>query len=153
MAANRVFRSAKEDPRVISDRTVSGALLPCTAVFIGASQLTQATAVSGGRLALLGNRDFFGSTASGFTATDPMLTAYTSGETGLAYLIEPQDEVVWAMAAGTYTNGQELTVAASGRLAAAATGNVVVAHFDQAGATLATGDLADVCVTNFYTKA
>lgn len=153
MAANRVFRSVKEDPRVISDRTVSGALLPCTAVFIGATQLTQATSASGGRLALLGNRDFYGTTASGFTATDPMLTAYTSGETGLAYLLEPTDEVVWAVAAGTYTNGQELTVAASGRLAAASTGNIVVAYFDQAGGTLAAGDLADVCIANFYAKA
>jgi hypothetical protein len=153
MAANRVFRSANENPRVISDRIVSGALLPCTAVFVGATSLTQATAVSGGRLALLGNRDFYGTSASGFTATDPMMTAYTSGETGLAYLLEPQNEVVWAMAAGTYTNGQELTVAASGRLAAAATGNIVVAHFDQAGGTLAAGDLADVCITNFYSKA
>ena len=69
------------------------------------------------------------------------------------YLVEPQDEVVWAMAAGAYTNGQELTVAASGRLAAAASGNVVVAHFDQAGATLSAGDLADVCIANSYTKA
>ena len=153
MAANRVFRSAKEDPRVISDRTVSGALLPCTAVFIGATQLTQATAPSGGRLALLGPRDFYGTTANAMSATEPLLTAYTSGETGLAYLVEPQDEVVWAMAAGAYTNGQELTVAASGRLAAAASGNVVVAHFDQAGATLSAGDLSDVCIANSYTKA
>lgn len=153
MAANRVFRSAQKDPRVISDRTVSGALLPCTAVFVGASQLAQATAVSGGRLALLGNRDFYGTTAAGFTATDPMLTAYTSGETGLAYMVEPGDEVVWAMAAGTYTNGQELTVAASGRLAAATSGTIVFAHFDQAGGTLAAGDLADVCIANSYTKA
>ena len=54
--ANRVFRSAREDARTISDRAVTGALLPCTAVFVGTT-LTQATAVSGGRLALLGDRD------------------------------------------------------------------------------------------------
>lgn len=150
MAGNRIFRGARENPRTISDRTVSGALLPATAVFVGATQLTQATSASGGRLALLGDRDFYGS----FTATtDPLLTPYASGETGIAYLLEPQDEVQWAMAAGTYTNGQELTVAAAGRLAAATTGAVVVAHFDQAGATLAAGALADVCVANFYAKA
>lgn len=151
MAGNRIFRSARENPRTISDRTVSGALLPATAVFVGATQLTQATTPSGGRLALLGDRDFYAQGIS--TATDPLLTPYANGETGIAYLLEPQDEVQWAMAAGTYTNGQELTVGAAGRLAAAAAGNVVVAHFDQAGATLAAGALGDVCICNFYTKA
>ena len=150
---NRILRSARENARYITDRTVSGALLPATAVFVGATQFTQATAVSGGRLALLADRDYYGSTAAGFTSTDPLMTPYTSGETGAAVLIEPQMEVSWAMAAGTYTNGQELTVAASGRLAAAAAGNIVVAHYDQTGATLAAGTVADVCVTNFYTKA
>jgi hypothetical protein len=153
MAGNRVFRSACETARTISDRTVSGALLPATAVFVGATQLTQAAAVSGGRLALLGDRDFYGTSASAFTSTDPLLTAYASGETAIAYLVEPQDEVQWAVAAGTYTNGQELTVSASGRLAAAVTGNIVVAHFDQTGAAFAAGALADVCVANFYVKA
>lgn len=149
--ANRIFRSARRDPRTISDRTVSGALLPATAVFVGATQLTQATAASGGRLALLGDREFYGLGIT--TATDPLLTPYASGETGIAYLLEPQDEVQWAMAAGTYTNGQELTVGAAGRLTAATTGTVVVAHFDQAGGTFAAGALADVCVANHYTKA
>jgi len=150
---NRAFRSANREPRIISDRTVSGALLPCTAVAIGASQLTQATAASGARLGLLMPRDFYGAPAAAFTAADPMLTAYVSGETGLALTLEPDHQVVWAMAAGTYTNGQELMVGASGRLTAATTGNIVVAHFDQAGATLSAGDLADVCIANFYTKA
>lgn len=150
MAGNRILRSACEEARTISDRTVSGALLPGTAVFVGATTLTQATAVSGGRLALLGDRDYYGLSAA---TTEPLLTPYVSGETGIAYLLEPDMEVQWAMAAGTYTNGQELTVSASGRLAAAASTNIVVAHFDQAGATLAAGALADVCIANFYTKA
>lgn len=153
MAGNRVFRGAGDHPRVISDRTVTGALLPCTAVSIGASALTQATSASAVRLALLMNRDFYGAPADAFSSTSPLLTAYTSGETGLAMVIRPGDEVTWAMAAGTYTNGQELTVAAGGRLAAAAATNIVVAHYDGPGATLSAGDLADVCVANFYTKA
>lgn len=150
---SRIIRSARENIRVISDRTVSGALLPATAVFIGATQLTQATAASGGRLALLLDRDYYSATAGFNTSTDPLATAYTSGETGHAAILRSGDEVSWAMAAGTYTNGQELTVGASGRLTAAAAGNVVVAYFDQAGATLAAGALADVTVANFYTKA
>lgn len=148
---NRVFRSGRGSPRTISDKTVSGALLPCTAVFIGATQLTQATTVGGGRLALLGDRDFYSGGMG--QATDPLLTPYASGETGIAYMITPDDEVAWAMAAGTYTHGQELTVGAAGRLTAAASGGIVVAYFDQAGATLGAGALADVVIANFYTKA
>ena len=147
--SNRIFRSARGNPRTISHVPVAGALLPGTAVFVGAT-LAQAAAVSGGRLALLGDREYYGLST---TTTEPLLTPYVSGETGIAYLLESQDEVQWAVAAGTYTYGQELTVGAAGRLGAAATGNIVVAHFDQAGATLAAGALADVCMTNFYTKA
>lgn len=147
--ANRIFRSARGNPRTLSHIPVAGALLPGTAVFVGAT-LAQAATASGGRLALLGDRDYYGlSTAT----TEPLLTPYVSGETGIAYLLEPQDEVQWAVAAGTYTYGQELTIGAAGRLVAAVATNIVVAHFDQTGATLAAGALADVCITNFYTKA
>ena len=149
MAGNRIVRSARECIRTISDRTVAAALLPATAVFVGTT-LTQAAAPTGGRLALLANRDYFG---NWLDSTDPLLTPYASGDTGVAVMLEPDMEVSWAMAAGTYTNGQELTVGASGRLTAAATTNVVVAYYDQAGATLTAGQIADVCVANFYTKA
>ena len=148
--ANRIFRSGREKARTISDKTVSGALLPGTAVFIGSTQLTQATAVSGGRLALLGDREYYGLSSA---ATEPLLTPYVSGDSAIAYLLEPDHEVLWAMAAGTYTTGQELMVGAAGRLTAATSTNIVVAHFDQTGATLAAGALADVVVANFYTKA
>jgi hypothetical protein len=147
--ANRIFRSARGNPRTLSHIPVAGALLPGTAVLVGAT-LAQATTASGGRLALLGDRDYYGLSSA---ATEPLLTPYVSGETGIAYLLEPQDEVQWAMAAATYTYGQELTVGAAGRLTAAVATNIVVAHYDQAGATLAAGALADVCITNFYTKA
>ena len=90
---NRIFRSGRGTPRTISDRTVSGALLPCTAVMIGATQFTQATTASGGRLALLADRDFYAGGIS--VATDPLLTPYVSGETGIAIAIKPDDEVAW----------------------------------------------------------
>lgn len=153
MAGQRIVRSADKCIRTISDRTVSGALLPATWVTVGATTLTQATAPNASRVALLANRDFYGAPAAAFTATDPLLTAYVSGETGIAIPPVPDLEVMSAMAAGTYTNGQELTIGAAGRLAAAATTNVVVAYYDGPGATLAAGDLADVCIANFYTKA
>lgn len=149
---SRVYRGPNDrQPKTISNRTVNGALLPCTAVFVTATQFNQAASASGGRLALLANRDFYG--LNHFSAADPLTTAYTTGDTGVAFIIEPGQEYQWAMAAGTYTTGQELTVGASGRLTAAAAGNIVVAYFDGPGATLAAGALGDVIVAPFYTKA
>jgi len=101
--------------------------------------------------ALLSDRDFY--SLGQFDANDPLKTPYVSGETGVAYELEFGQRHMWAMAAGTYTNGQELTVGAAGRLTAAAAAGIVVAFFDGPGATLAAGDLADVAIANFYTKA
>lgn len=149
---NRVYRGpADRQPKVLSNRTVNGALLPATFVTVNATQFSQATAVSGGRLALLANRDFYGTDFS--NSNDPLLTAYTSGDTGCAYVVEPGQEYQAAMAAATYTNGQELTVAASGRLAAAVSGNVVAAYYDGATGAKSAGDLGDVIIAPFYTKA
>ncbi|WPB58633.1 hypothetical protein [Xylophilus sp. GOD-11R] len=151
---NRIFRSGSgvPRPRTITDKLLAAALLPGTAVFIGATQLTQATTVSGGRLAILGDRDYYSPGGIGL-ATDPLMTPYAAGESGVAYLPKPDDEFAMALAAGTYTVGQELTVGAAGRLTAAASGNIVMAHYDQAGKTVAAGELADVVISNFYTKA
>ena len=67
--ANAVYRGPSDrQPHTISNRTVSGALLPCTFVFIGASQFTQATAISGGRVALLASRDFYSPMGAHFDA-------------------------------------------------------------------------------------
>lgn len=151
--ANRIFRtgSTTPRPRTITDKTLAAALLPGTFVLVGATQLTQAAAVGGGRLAVLGDRDYYSSLGiSG--ATDPLLTPYKAGETGVAYLPKPDDEFLCAMDAGTYAYGQELTVGAAGRLTAAAANGVVVAHFDQPGKTVVAGELADVVIANSYTK-
>lgn len=143
--ANRVFRGPHDrEPQTVS-RAVNGALLPCTFVSLaGAGAMAQATAPAA-MLAVLGNREFY---------DQDLDQAYVSGETGIAYRIRPDDDYQIAMAAGTYTVGQELTVAASGRLAAAATGNVVVAFYNdtaQLGALVA-GRRADVRIANFYAK-
>ena len=149
---SKIYRGPVDrQPQIISDKTVAGAYLPGTFVTEGASTLTQATAF-GPNLRLLVNRDFFSASASFFTSTDPLLTAYASGDTGEALVLEPGQTVQVAMAAATYTYGQELTVAASGRLAAASSGNVVVAFARAAGAKSA-GDLIDVEIANFYAKA
>lgn len=147
---NRVYRGPFDrQPKTISDKTVAGAYLPCTFVTEGASTLTQATAFAA-NLRLLGNRDFY--SEGQFTSTDPLLTAYASGDTGVAYVLEVGQIYQGAVAAATYTFGQELTVGAAGRLAAAASGDRVVAFSRGSGAKLA-GDLMDFEVANIYTKA
>lgn len=150
---NRISRTGSgiPRPRTISDRVAAAALLPGTVVLVGAAQLTQAIAVGGGRLAVVGDRDYYSSLGIA-GATDPLMTPYKVGETAIAYLPKPDDEFACAMAAGAYTYGQELTVGASGRLTAAAAGAVVVAYFDQPGKTMLAGELADVVIANSYTK-
>ena len=142
---NQVIR----DP-LMRDRTISlpvaGAYLPGTFVTASTTALTQATAGTG-RLFLLGCRDYIG---------QDIVTAYTSGDTGIAYRLRPDTDICAAVAAATYTKGQELTVGASGRLAAAASGNVVVAFFDddeKSGVAQSAGTICDAVVANSYVKA
>lgn len=148
---NRVYRGPNDrQPKTITNKTVAGAYLPCTFVTEGASTLTQATAFAA-NLRLLGNRDYYSDGA--LTATDPLLTAYASGDGGVAHVLEVGQTYQAAVAAATYTFGQELTVGASGRLAAASSGNTVVGFFRSTGAAKSAGDLVDFEVANFYTKA
>jgi hypothetical protein len=137
-------------PHTVSDKTVAGGYLPCTFVTEGASTLTQATAFAA-MLRLLINRDFFTESANFFTATNPLLVAYASGDSGVAAVLEPGQRYLIAAAAATYTFGQELAVGAAGRVAAAASTNTVVGFCRTAGAASA-GDLIEVEIANFYTK-
>lgn len=147
----RLYRGPNDrQPKTVSNKTVTGALLPATFVIEGAAALAAATA-NGPMLRLLANRDFYSEGA--FTATDPLLTPYVSGETGVAYVLEPGQTYQVAMAAATYTYGQELTVAAAGRAAAAASTNQVIGFFKGTPGTFAAGALADVEIANVYTKA
>lgn len=147
----RIYRGPNDrQPKTVSGKTVTGALLPATFVTEGATAFAQATA-NGPMLRLLANRDFYSEGA--FTATDPLLTAYVSGETGVAYVLEPGQTYQVAMAAATYTYGQELVVAAAGRAAAAASTNQVIGYFKGTPGAFAAGALADVEIANVYTKA
>jgi hypothetical protein len=150
--ANRIYTGpADRQPKTITDRTLAAGLLPGTAVSVLVSTLAQATSPSGIRLALLADRDF--SSTGQLDSNDPLKVAYASGDTGVAYVLEPGQQYMWAVAAATYTNGQELTVSAAGRLAAAVAGNIVVAHYDGPNSVArSAGDLVDVQVCNFYTK-
>jgi hypothetical protein len=135
-------------PVTTDARVVAAALLPCTFVTETATQFTQATA-PGPNVRLLANRDFY-STAQ-LDATNPLQTAYASGDTGIAYVLEPGQRYLVAVAAATYSYGQALTIAAAGRAAGAATGNVVVAFSREVGARSA-GDLIEVEIANFYAQ-
>lgn len=149
MSGNRIDRNPQGCcPRTVSDKTVAGAYLPGTFVTEGATSLTQATAF-GPMLRLLANRDFYSTGA--LDANDPLLTAYASGDTGIAYELCPCQRFQAAAAAATYTFGQELTVGAAGRLAAAASGDKVIGFAKEAGAKSA-GAMLDFEVANIYTK-
>ena len=149
--ANRIYRGPVErEPISVSDKTVAGAYLPGTFVTEGAATLTQATGFAG-NLLLLGDRDYYADSSAAFDATDPLLKAYANGDSAVAYELEPGQRYQAAMAAATYTYGQELVVAAAGRLAGAASGGIVVAVTRFAGAKSA-GDLADVKIVQNYTK-
>lgn len=151
--SNRIYTGpATRQPKTISDRTCAAALLPGTFVSVLIGTLAQAIAPTAVRLALLADRDAY-STAQ-LDSTDPLKVAYASGDTGTAYVLEPGQSYMAAVAAATYTNGQELTVGAAGRLVAAATTNVVVAYYDGPNSVArSAGDLVDVVIANFYTKA
>lgn len=139
-----IYRGGMNEPRTVS-LPVGGAYTPGSAVVIGATSLTQATAPTG-RWGVLANRDFYG---------QDELTAYASGDTGVAYEVAPLQQYKCQVAAATYTHGQELTIGASGRLVAAASGNIVAAFFTdevKAGVAQAAGALCDVTIANFYTK-
>ena len=137
-------------PHTISDKTVAAALLPCTFVTESATQFAQATAPGTTFMRLLANRDFY--SLGQFDANDPLKTAYASGDNGVAYVLEPGQRYLVAVAAATYTFGQELTVAAAGRAAAAASTNRVIAFSREAGAKSA-GDLMEIEITMPYVKA
>lgn len=144
-----MFRGPNGRQPVTTDaRVVAAALLPATFVTESATQFTQATA-NGPNLRLLAARDFF--SQEQLNANEPLLTAYASGDTGVAYVIEPGQRYLVAAAAATYTFGQALTVGAAGRVANAATTNVVVAFSRQAG-VLAAGALLEVEIANFYAQ-
>jgi len=150
MPARAYLGPTDRTPYTISDKTVAGAYLPCTFVTEGATTFTQATAFAP-NLRLLINRDYYAASADFFTATNPLLVAYASGDSGVAAMLQPGQRYLVAVAAATYTFGQELTVAAAGRAAGAVSTNIVVAFAREAGAKSA-GDLIEVEIANVYTK-
>lgn len=143
MAANVVYRGpATRSPRAVN-KPVAGAYLPGTFVEETASGLTQLTTATDKLPMLLGFLDF---------KDQDIATAYTSGDTGVAYVLEPGQAYQARLAAATYTYNQPLTIGAAGRLTAASTGNVIVAYFRDTPGAFSAGDLADISIANYNAK-
>lgn len=145
MAGNRIYRGpigTGWQPRTIS-KPVAGAYLPGTFVEETATQLSQITTGLAKLPLLLSNLEF---------KDQDIATAYTSGDTGIAYQLEPGMVVQARLAAATYAKNAPLKIAASGRLAAATTAaDIVIAFFDDTPGAYSAGDLADVVIANTYT--
>lgn len=143
--ANVIYRGPVErEPETINVQ-VAAELNPGVAVKLSAGKLA-ASADTTGRWFILSNRRFYGQDIN---------TAYAANETGVAYRVEGEQEYYVRLAAAAYTVGQELTIGAGGVFKAAASGNVVVATFDEkAGRTLAAEGFADVVILSTpYAKA
>lgn len=143
--ANVIWRGPlnREDPQTVN-KPVTGALLPGTMVEETATALAQITTGLAKRPLILSNNP---------AADQDTLTAYVSGNTGIAYAPRPGDVFQCAMAAATYTLNQELTIAASGRLAAATSGTLVFAWFRGTPGAISAGALVDIEIANAYIKA
>lgn len=142
---NVVYRGpADRTPKTVNDRRVSGALLPGTFVEDNGTNLVQLTTAVAKRPLVLGIQDYVGQHPD---------TAYTTGDTGVAYEPNPNEVYSCRLAAGTYAANAPLTVAAAGRLAAAGASSVVVAFFDDVPGAFVAGARADVRIANSYTAA
>lgn len=141
--ANVIYRGPVEREPETLNLPVAGAYLPGTFVRKAATGKV-VTADSGtGRLLLLSNPRFL---------ERDIETAYAADETGIQYRLEPEQEYQAIAVLANYADQAELTVNASGQLAAATAGDIVVAFVDGAkNITDATGFL-DIVIANAYTK-
>lgn len=143
--ANLIFRGpVTKEPVTINLPTAAADYLPGTFVTSDGSELTLATTAEDQEVYLLSNRRFM---------EQDLDTVYANGDTAIAYVIEAGYQMQARLAAATYTAGQPLTVAALGRLAAAASGDPIVAYFDGTPGAFTAGALADVRIANSSAKA
>ncbi len=144
--ANVIYRGPiKDEPETVSDKTVAGAYLPGILVTESATEFTVATAADiEADLLVLSNRRFY---------DQDVATAYTSGDTGVAYRPRPGEIYQVRLAAATYAKGDPLTVGASGYLTAAGTSERVIAFFEGTAGAITAGALTDVRIANSFLTA
>lgn len=145
MAGNSIYRGPiAREPQTLNLPT-AGAYKPGILVTEDGSKLTVATASDArAKLWVLGNQRFKDQDAE---------TAYTSGDTGIAYEALVGEVYQVRLAAATYAKGDALTVGASGYLGKAGTSAIVHAYFDDAAGAFSAGDLADVRIADRLTTA
>lgn len=143
MSGNVIYRGPiKDEPETIN-LPVAGAYLPGILVTASASALTVATASDmQEELLVLGNQRF---------KDQDVATAYTSGDTGVAYRPRPGEVYQVRLANDTYAKGAPLTIGASGYLTDVGAEEVIYAYFDDTPGSFSAGDLADVRWANFIT--
>ena len=145
MAGNKIFRGPIDKNPVTVNLPVAGAYLPGILVTEDGANITMATGTDNEKeLLILSNVEF---------KDQDTALAYVSGDTGIAYQLEPGLIFQARMAAATYAVGANLAVGASGRLGAATTGDVVVARYAGVAGAVAAGDLQDVKIANMFVAA
>ena len=132
--ANRILQ--KRNGWVESyNKRVSAALLPGTLCVVNSSGQYAAAAADSDRelLYVLDGREYLGQ------ANDQ---AYTAGDSGIAYEVQPERTFQIRAAAGTYGVNAKLTCAANGYVGAAGANDSVIGYHDgDASVTATAGDL------------
>jgi len=141
MAGNTIFRGPITHQPVSVSKPVAGAYLPGTFVEETATDLAQITTSLGKLPLILSTLDFKDQTVT---------TAYADGDTGVALALVPGMVVQARMADASYALNAPLKIAASGRLAAATAGDIVIAFFSDTPGDFAADALADVTIANSY---
>ena len=141
MAGNTIFRGPITHQPISVSKPVAGAYLPGCFVEETATELVQ-IATSLGKLPLILSTLEF----KDQTVTD----AYADEDTGVALALVPGMVVQASLAGATYALNDPLKIAASGRLAAATAGDIVIAFFSDTPGEYSAGDLADVTIANSY---
>ena len=138
--SNVIYQGTKQD-KATESLPVATALTPGIFVSIVGGEFV-GNADGKARLLALSNRQFI---------DDDIETAYSAGETAIAWEVEANDPFQMRAVTGNYTDQQELMLSAGGLLTAATAGNVVVAHVDGAKNLTSEGFL-DVIAADKYTK-
>lgn len=136
MSGNRIFRGPQgREPETVNLPVKTG-LLPGVLCTEDGAELIVATASDmREELLVLSNLEF---------QDQDLATAYTAGDTGVAYRPLPGDVYQVRLANATYAKGAPLTIGASGYLAAVGDEQVIYAYFDDTPGAYAAGALADV---------
>lgn len=145
MATNVIYRGPIANEPETVNLPVAGAYLPGILVTEDGSNLTVATAADiEDELLILSNVRF---------KDQDVATAYTSGDTGIAYRPQPGEVYQARLAAATYAKGDKLTIGASGYLTKTGVSQRVVAFFDGTAGAKSAGDLDDVRIANSFNTA